>query len=377
MNGSTAESLWAQAYERELTDVLSLQSELAEAIARRIEIAVTPAERSRLAATRVVSPEAYESYLKGRFHLSKYTRTGLEESVRHFERAIAADPTYAPSHASLAVAYDLLGTFFIGLAPPSAMRTKAVAAAANAIDLDPHVSGAHTVLANARQQEWQWAEAEAAHRRAIDLNPSDSIAHIGLAAFLAARGCTEDAVATAGRAREFDPLSLQTRSAMGVQLYLARRYEEAISQFRSVQEMEPNHLWSLWHLGLALLETSRLHEAIEALERTVCASERSATPLGSLAMAYGRAGRDADAKRIVAELDALRTTRYVPPTAYLHASIGRREPDRAFAALEEAYREGSYIMQFLGVLPLLDPLHTDPRFGDMLRRLGLDAKWYR
>jgi tetratricopeptide (TPR) repeat protein len=153
------------------------------------------------------------------------------------------------------------------------------------------------VLANARQQEWQRAEAEAAHRRAIALNPSDSIAHLGLAAFLAARGCAEDAVAIAGRAREFDPLSLQTRSAMGVQLYFARRYEEAISQFRSVQEMEPNHLWSLWHLGLALLETSRLNEAIEALERTVAASERSATPLGSLAMAYGRAGRDADAQR--------------------------------------------------------------------------------
>lgn len=113
VNGSTAENLWAQVYERELTDVLSLQSELAQAIARRIEVAVTPAERSRLAATRVVSPEAYESYLKGRFHPSKYTRTGLEESVRHFERAIATDPTYAPSHASLAVAYDLLGTSFI------------------------------------------------------------------------------------------------------------------------------------------------------------------------------------------------------------------------------------------------------------------------
>jgi TolB-like protein/Tfp pilus assembly protein PilF len=371
VDGSSAENLWAQAYERDLSDVLSIQREFALAIAQRIEAAVSQAEQSRLAAARPVVPAAFESYLRGRFHLNKYTRAGLEDSVRHFEAAIAIDPTYALPHAGLAVAYDLLGTFFIGFAPPSAMRANAVAAAEKAIELDPHVASAHTVLANAHQQEWRWTEAEAAHRRAIHLNPSDAIAHLGLAALLAARGFLEDAVATAARAREYDPLSLQTHAAIGVHLYFARRFDEAIAHFRSVQDLEPNHVWSLWHLGLSLLETSRFDDAIEALTRAVAASERSATPLGSLAMAYGRAGRDDDAQRILAELEALRQTRYVPPAAYLHAYLGGRDRDQAFAALEDAYQERSYIMQFLAVLPLLDPLRDDSRFVEMLQRLGL------
>jgi TolB-like protein/Flp pilus assembly protein TadD len=371
VNGSTAENLWARAYERELMDVLTLQGELAQAIARHVEIAVTPAEHRRLSVTRAVSPDAYDSYLKGRFHLSKYTRLGLEESVRHFEWAIATDPAYAPAHAGLALAYDLFGTFFIGLAPPRAMRAKAIAAATNAIELDPNVAGAHTILANARQQEWHWADAEAAHCRAIDLNPSDATAHVGWAAFLAARGRTAEAVEAAARAGEYDPLSLQTRSAMGVQLYFARRYDDAIRHFQTVQEMEPNHVWSLWHLALALLEMSRFDEAIEALERTVYASARSATPLGSLAMALGRAGRRSDAQRVLDEIEALATAQYVPPTAYVHSYTGLGDHERALAALEEAYREGSYIMQFVKVLPLLDPLRQNARFVDVLQRLGL------
>jgi TolB-like protein/Tfp pilus assembly protein PilF len=371
VNGRTAENIWARKYERKLSDVLRLQSDVAQAIARQIEVAVTPDERRRLAATRAVAPDVYETYLKGRFQLAKYTRIGLEESVRHFESAIAADQTYAPAHAGLAVAYDLLGTFFIGLAPPSAMRVKAVAAATRAIELDPSVGAAHTVMANARQQEWEWGEAEDAHHRAIDLNPSDAIAHLGLAGYLAARGHTDEAIAEAGRAREHDPLSLQTRSAMGVHLYFARRFDEAIGYLRGVQEVEPNHVWSLWHLGLAFLETSRFDEAIEVLERTVAVSDRSATPLGSLAMAYGRAGRHQEAQQIVGELDALRLARYVPPAAFLHAWTGLGDCDRAFDALEGAYQERSFIVQFLKVLPLLDRLRNDRRFVEMLRRVAL------
>jgi TolB-like protein/Tfp pilus assembly protein PilF len=371
VHGNTAENLWAQSYDRELTDILTLQSDVAQAIARQVEVVMTPAEQRRLAVTRLVSPEAYESYLKGRFHLGKYTRAGLEESVRHFDRAITVDSTYAPAHAGLALAYDLLGTFFIGIAPPSVMRAKAIAAAKSAIDRDQTVAGAHTILANAHQQEWRWGEAEAGHRRAIELNPSDAVAHVGWSTFLAARGRTTDAVEAAARAGEYDPLSLQTRSAMGVLLYFARRYDEAIRQLRNVQEMEPNHVWSLWHLGLALLETSHFEEAIEALERTVAASSRSATPLGSLAMAYGRAGHRSDAQRVLDQIEERAVTQYVPPAAYLHSYVGLGDHDRAFAALEGAYRGRSYIMQFVKVLPLLDPLRRDPRFVNVLRRVAL------
>ena len=135
--------------------------------------------------------------------------------------------------------------------------------------------------------------------------------------------------------------------------------------------MEPNHVWSLWRLGLALLETSRFDEAIEALERAVAVSDRSATPLGSLALAWGRAGRQQDTQRLITELEALQRTRYVPPAAFLHAFIGLGDCDRAFDALEEAYQERSSIMQFVKVLPLLDSLRDDERFAAMLRRVSL------
>jgi TolB-like protein/Tfp pilus assembly protein PilF/tRNA A-37 threonylcarbamoyl transferase component Bud32 len=362
-------SLWSGTYDRELRDILKLQSEVAQEIARQVQVTISPRERSRLELTRAVDPDVYEKYLRGVFLLNKETLASTTEAVRLLETAVERDATFAPAHAALARAYNTMGTIFIGGSAPSHTQPKAIASARKVLELDPDLPDGHAVMAYVLQRQWRWTEAEAGYRRAIELDPNDSQAHYGLANLLACLGRFDDAVAIGRRARDLDPLSSWGRD-YGSILYLARRYDEAIRELRTLDLLEPGNSWTLWYLGYALLGSSRFDEAVDVLERSVL-RERNAGPLGTLSLAYGRAGRFADAKRILDELTKASQMNYVPPSALVEAYIGLGDFDRAFLWLERAYAERSNSLRILKIDPVLDPVRGDPRLADLLGRVNL------
>ncbi len=366
IRADTDEHLWSGTYDRELRDVLALQSDVTQGIARHIESAVTGAQRGSPVAPRTVAPDVYEAYLKGRFALHKKGRAGLEEALQHFQAAVDADVTFAPAYAGLAVAYNDLGTVFFG-ASPLEVRPKVLAAARKALELDPELVEARVLLADALQKDWQWANAEAEYKQAIELNPSDAGAHGGYSQWLLCQGRTQEALEWARRGRELDPLAYED-TGIGWILFQARRYDEAIRELRSVLAVEPGKPSALWFLGFALIGAERFDEAIATLERAASVSERSSAVLGVLVHAYAGAGRRTEALRVLGELHRRRQKGYVPPAALLNAYLGLGDKDEAFVWLERAAEERSNITQFLKVHPFFDPLRGDPRFAAFLRR---------
>ena len=313
----------------------------------------------------------YESYLKGLFFLERGDRSSVEQSVRHLEAAVTTDRPFAPAYAQLAAAYQMLGSTGTGASPVAEVQPKAAAIARKALDLDPSLPSAHSGLAAAHQQEWRWRDAEAGYRRALEIDPTDATTHERLAGLLVWNGRTQEGLAHARRARELDPLPTGRTVRLGWYLYHARRYDEAIRELRTVLTAEPDHRVALWFLGFALIDSSRLDEAIQTLEHLVRVWDRNPASLGVLARAYGRADRRAEALAIVAELERRARSTYVPPAPFVHAYLGLGEREKAFAALERAYRERSNIVQFLKTHPLYDPLRSDARFIELMRRVGL------
>ena len=370
VTGHDGRSVWGRSYERELSDVLTLQSEVAYAIAGEVSVALTPGEQTRFLRARTVLPAAYEQYLKGRFEWRKATRPALEESVRHFQRAIDIDGSFAPAHAGLARAYNSLCTLFIGAAPPSELRPKAIAAATRALHLDPDLSEAHAELGFAHMRDWRWTEAGTAYRRAVDLSPSDAEILAQFSDYLGALGRSEEALGMARQALALDPLSPFVQTNLGVQLYAARRYEEAITQIQRVVNVNPSFVAANMQLGWAFLELGRFDEAIAALTRVVSLTKRNPAGLGALAGAYGRAGRLAQARDLLNDLVHLHRTEYVPSAAFVYAYAGLPDRDEAFVWTERAYSERSNLLAFLKTFPLLDPLRSDPRFAVILARVA-------
>jgi TolB-like protein/Tfp pilus assembly protein PilF len=371
IRGSTDEHFWSQTYDRELRDALALESEVAQSIARKVEVTVTGEEHERLTAARPVSPEVYESYLKGVFTLDKSnSRASVEEGIGHFEEAIKRDPTFAPAYVGLAAAYDKLGEVFIG-APPDEVRPKLINAVNKALQLDPDLGEAHVLLAGAHQRQWQWAEAEAGYRRALQLNPNDASAHAGLAHWLLCQGRTDEALAWAQRSRELDPIAFSGIS-IGWILFQARRYDEAIHELRSVLAVHNDNPQALWFLGFALIANGQAKEAIPLLEKVLSVSDRSPAVIGVLIRAYAHAGRRTDALRLLGELVRRQRTGYIPTAAFVNAYLGVSDHDQAFAWLGRACQERSNILQFVKVHPFFDPVRKDPRFADIVRCVGLD-----
>jgi TolB-like protein/DNA-binding winged helix-turn-helix (wHTH) protein/Tfp pilus assembly protein PilF len=368
IRAATDEHFWSEAYDRELRDVLALQSDVAQSIARKVEATVTGEEHEKLTAVRAVSPEVYESYLKGRFGKSN-SRADIEESIAYFEDATRKDATFAPAYVGMADAYDMLATVFIGV-PPGEVRPKVINAARKALELDPGLAEAHVLLADVQQQQWQWTDSEAEYRRALELNPNDAAAHRGLASWLLFQGRTEEALAWSRRARELDPFG-DSSTGLGWILLCARRYDEAIHELRSALAVRPDDAKALWVLGFVLIANHQPEEAIPVLEKAVSITARSPGTIGVLVRAYADAGRRTDALRLLAELKSRKQARYVPAAAFVNAYLGLGDYDQAFAWLERAYQEQSNILLFLKVHPFFDPIRDDPRFADLVRRVGL------
>lgn len=370
IRGATDEHFWSETYDRELRDALTLESELAQSIAEKVEVSVTGEERERLTASRAVAPEVYESYLKGRYVLEMgNTRAELEQSLSDFQEAIDRDATFAPAYLGLARAYTELGTVYGGVSP-SETRPKVVFFARKALALDPNLIRAHVVLASVLQQEWQWTEAEAEYRRALALNPNAADAHAGYALWLICQGRSEEAVSWIERARELDPVVVSGGSVSGI-LFHARHYEEAIRESRSALALRPNDASALFYLGFALIANNQAADAVPVLKKAATLSKGSPAIIGLLIRAEAHAGQRGDALRLLEELKTRSRSGYIPTAAFVNAYLGLGDNEQAFHWLEQAYKEQSNILQFLKTHPYFDPIRNDPRFADLVRRVGL------
>jgi tetratricopeptide (TPR) repeat protein len=372
IRGATDEHFWSETYDRELGDALALESEVAQSIAQRVEASVTGEERAKLVAARHVSPEVYESYLKGRF-VKGFSKADFEERIAYFEEAIRKDPTFAPPYVALANAYADLGSSFVG-GPTDEVRPKVISAARKALELDPRLAEAHVLLAETYETAWHWADAESEYKLAHELNPNDAAANFGFANWLVCQGRLDEALASSQRARELDPLGFS-----GVQtgwiLFHARRYDETIRELRSVLAVQPEHTYALWALGHALIGNGQSEEAIPVLEKAASIMQRSPGSIELLATAHARAGHRNEALRLIDELKRSRQTRYVPAGAFINPYLALGDYDQAFAWFERAYQEHSEILEYLKVHPFFDPVRNDPRFADLLRRVGLDKSY--
>jgi TolB-like protein/Tfp pilus assembly protein PilF len=369
IRGATDEHLWSETYDREMRDALTLESELALAIAERVAITVTGEEHQQLSAARPVAPEVYESYLKGRFVIEQGNRPGTEQGIHYFEDALNQDATFAPAYVGLAEAYTQLATVFAG-EPPGEARSKVTIYAQKALALDPNSGQAHVLLANVLQEEWHWREAEAEYRRALELNPNDARANAYFALWLVCQGRVDEAVARIERARALDPVAV-SGSNVAMILFHAHRFEDAIRETRSTLAIQPNNGPALLNLGFALVAADKPADAIPVLERAISVSPGSPAATGVLIRAYAHAGRRDDANRLLADLIRRRKAGYIPAGALVNAYLGVGDNEQAFHWLEEAYKEQSNILQFLKTHPFFDPIRGDPRFVDLVRRVGL------
>jgi TolB-like protein/Tfp pilus assembly protein PilF len=369
IRGATDEHFWSATYDREMRDALSLESELALSIGKKVEVTVTGEEHQRLSAARPVAPEVYESYLKGRFVLEQGNRPAVEQSIHYFEDILNRDPTFAPAYVGLAEAYTSLGTVFAG-GPPEATRPKVTSFARKALALDPDLGEAHVLLANVLQEEWHWAEAEAEYRRALELNPNNADANARFALWLSCQGRMEEAVAWVQRGRALDPFGVSGDRVSWI-LFQAHRYDDAIRESHSALAVQPDNAVNLMDLGFALIADNKPADAIPVLEKAVSLSPGSPAATGVLIRAYAHAGRRSDAIQLLAELKRRRKAGYIPAGAFVNAYLGLGDNEQAFYWLEQAYREQSNILQFLKTHPYFDPIRGDPRFSELVRRVGL------
>ena len=366
IEGATDRHLWASNYERDLSNILALQSEVARAIAREIKIKLTAREQARLASPRPVNTEVYQLYLRGRYHWNQRTQEGFKKGLEFFEQALERDPTYPLAYAGLADTYSLLANYF--LLPPQEAFPRAKAAATKALEIDDTLAEAHASLAFARHHyDWDWSGAEGEYKRALELNPGYATAHQWYAEYLTTVGRHEEAIAEIRRAQELDPLSLVIDSNVGRLLYYAHRYDQAIDELQNTLMLDPNFPWAHVFLGMAFEQKGMYAEAMAEAQKVVALG--GGGPNVVLARAYAASGRTDDARKM---LKALQQRYGEDVESYsmggIHAALG--EKDEAFAWLEKAYEENSFFLVFLRVDPWFDPLHTDPRFADLLGRLS-------
>jgi serine/threonine-protein kinase len=373
IHGSTDKHLWAESYQRELRGILALQSEVARAIAGQIRVAVTAEEKTRLASSRAVNPEAHEAYLKGRFYWNKRTKEGLKKALELFQRAIESDPGDPLAYAGLADAYAYSANQAY-LRPDEAFP-KAKAAALKALEIDDQIAEGHTSLGFVKlAYDMDWSGAEREFQRAIQLNPSYSTAHSWYSTFMLTFLRFDESIAELHRAQQLDPLSVQIAVGVGSNYNHARQYDRAILALQRVAELDPNVGTTYYELGIAYLGKGMYPEAISNLQKAVAGTSRlSGDPLAMLGYAYGLAGQKDQARKILEQLKQQAITGYVQPTAFALVCVGLGDKDQAIAWLEKAYAEerGIYLTH-LKVEPPWDPLRSDPRFKGLLRRMKLE-----
>jgi len=373
IQATTDRHLWAQSYEREARDVLSLQREVAAAIAQAVEVKLQPEEKVRMTrAAAPVQPEAYEDYLKGRFYWSKRSPETSLKAVGYFQQAIARDPAYAPAYSGLSDTYRAFDVQ--GLAPPRECMPKAEEAARKALALDDTLAEAHASLAGVLYRyDWDWPGAEREFRLSLELEPSYAEGHRAYAVYLMTVRRHEEALAEAQRARELSPLSLVINTELGMALVRLGRYDEAIQQLRKTLEIDPKFFRAYQTMALAYEGKGDWPRALEVLEKRPGRGQGQGNAW--LGYAYGVTGRRQEALEVLARIEKSSHEHYVSPQSFAVVHLGLGETEQAMAWLEKAYDGRAFeVLGFSG--GLFDRLKGDGRFQDLLRRMRLPTADY-
>jgi tetratricopeptide (TPR) repeat protein len=331
---------------------------------------LTPHERDMLKSVKSVNAEAYEAYLKGRYFWNKRTGDSLKQAVDYFQQAIEKDPNYAQAYTGLADSFALLGDWEYGVLAPKEAYPQAKAAATKALELDSTLGEAHISLAfSLKVFDWDFASAEREFRRGIELNPGYATGHQWYAGHLMLFGRYSEAIAEMMKAEDLDPLSLIIGADLAEDLLIAHRYEEAIERSRKTMDMDPHFALAHYQLGQAFLQEHKYNDAIAELQDAVGLSGGSTTCTSSLAYAYAVSGRRNEAVKVLNGLKSRSTEKFSNAPEIALVYIGLDDKDQAMAWLEKGYAER--FNPWVLMLPAFDPLRSDPRFQDLLHRIGL------
>ena len=365
-------NMWAHSYEKDLRDVLRLQSEVAGAVVENVRVRLTPAEKTRIGASRRVDPQAFEAYLRGVAAFNRQSTEGYKAAVSAFGASIAIDSTYVPAHVGLAQAYEYMsGIYMEGTEAVPRSR----AALATALRLDPENAEARAALGYLQMtHDWDWAAAERSLRQALDLNPNSATAHQNYGVLLALRGRFDEAIREMETSREIDPLAPLAATQSVWPYFEGRRWPEAIAKATSVVELQPDQYMPRMLLGQAQFFGGERERGIENLRKATQLDPGNPFPLGWLGYAHAVTGNRAEALAVLDTLGRMHPARYVQPYTFalVHVGLGNRET--ALELLERGVRERTDEVAMLGVDPAMDPLRREPRFQALLRTLGLAPK---
>jgi TolB-like protein/DNA-binding winged helix-turn-helix (wHTH) protein/Flp pilus assembly protein TadD len=368
IHGPTDAQVWSKSYERDLRDVIAMQRGIASDIAREVQISLGPQEQAHLARAREVMPEVHEAYLRGRFHLQNGSRVSIDRALDYFRQAIQKDVEYAPAYAGVADAYTAMRSIY---AAPAEVMPKAKAAALKAVALDETLPEAHVSLGGVLMfYDFDWPGAEREFQRALDIKPSYAEAHDYYAMFLVANRRFQAAVDHILRARHLDPVSGLIAADAAWVFYLKRDYDQLLEQAKAAVELAPNYWLGHLQLGLAYEKKGDFIRALQEFEEARRMDNNSAV-LEMLAGTYAAAGRPAEARKITEEMVKLSAKRYVCAYEVATTYAGLRDRESAFLWLRKSLDERADCSPWIAADPKLDSLRSDPRFQDLLRRLGL------
>jgi len=373
VHAATDHHLWAEAYDRDLRDILILQNEVARAIAQQVQAKLTPEEQARLSTARPVQPEAYELCIKGRYFWAKRTEKSIHRAIECFQRAITLDPSYAAAHSGLADCYSSLGfSFDVGSERPGDVQPKARTAAMKALELDDSLADAHNSLAYVMlNYDWDWPGAEVEFKRALELNPGNPHAHHWYAHLLLSGGRHSEALAESNRALQLDQLSPIMNVHLGWHYLYSGLYDEAIDQLTNTVELDPNFGLTYWYRGLAYEQKGMYEDALRELSKAKTLLQAIPIVEGDTAHLHSVSGKKSEAERTLMKLMKESASRYVNPyeIALIYVGLGQRE--KALVWLDTAFRERSDMLVYLGVDRRLDSIRPDVRFTSLVRRIGI------
>lgn len=381
VESKTQTQLWAQTYERDLRDILAVQADIAQGIAREIRLIISRPEQARLSDLRTsakLKPSAYENYLKARYHTHhQLSASTVGKSVEYFEAAVREEPKYAPAHAGLASGYALLAMAPIDLLPPRQAMPKAEAAARKALELDDSLAEAHAALALVQHHyHWDWKGAEASYRHAIELNPDFATAHLWYSWMLFALGRQDEAFdeteLTLEIVQQTDPHRLVgVHATRAIGYYWGRDYERAVQESKKAMELDPDYFMPHFILGRAYARLGKASEALAELKHKTDSAEEIPLMAAALGLAYGTGGHTKQTQKIAQTFAAYAKKRYIPATYFgmLYAGLGDWE--QALDWLEKAYEERADGLTWINVEPMFDGLRQQPRFQTLVKKMGL------
>ena len=372
VNASDGYHLWSERYDREMKDIFAVQDEITLAVVDALKLKLLGDQKDEVLKRYTKDSSAYQAYLKGRFHWHKRSLEGLNRSADYFKHALDLDPGYALAYAGLADSYAVLGIAEYGILPPREAMPKAKEAALRALEIDQTLAEAQSTLAHVRAfYEWDWVGAEADFRRAIELNPNYALSHHWYALYLAAMERHDEAIEAERRAQQIDPLSLIINKNVGTILYYAGQLGPSIEQYQRTLELEANFARTRLYLGVAYVKQGKYQDAVFEYEEAIRLSGGGTVPTALLAHAHALSGNHAEANRILESLKERHRQEYVPSFNIALIYVGLGQIDAAFEWLEKAFEERSSWLVSLKIEPMLDALRPDPRFDELLRRIGL------